>query len=353
MKKGIALGLFGIVALCTAATIQWYSQQTPSATLSDTWGIAVERTAPKAYVYSTIGTLKSHIGANYIQNLNGLGTNTTFYDGLTVQGDGVADASFKLWNAAGTFGVTIGIDPGLAADSTVLFPSSIVNAITNNDTRNIALLGSNYLARAVTTNLTVTGTGTNLFGYSDFTNVANEAILIKRGGIIVGTTNVNTTYLTNTYLYSTNAYITILYVTTNYSDYDYITNLIVKNLRADIAYVSNTYATNITIVQGFNQSTNAWDGPTNNLPMNKMEQYYLTYTPCSITNLSSLPPSTESANVILTITNAASTNITLYLPHAGIIPERTASVTISNASEGVISVRYRPQSKTNAVFRLF
>lgn len=215
MKKGIALGLFAVVALCTAATIQWYSQQTATSSLNDAWGIAVERTSPKAYVYSTIGLLKSHIGTNYILNNNGFGTNTTFYNGLTVEGNGVADGSMKLWNAPGTFGVTFGIDAGLGSDTNLSFPSILHSSVENN----------------IFTNVTI------ITIISTYSYVTNQYV----------TTN-----------YTDYSYVTNQYITTNFVHQSYVTNLNVKNLRADIAYISNTFVTNITVT---GSQTNAYLDP--------------------------------------------------------------------------------------------
>ena len=98
--------------------------------------------------------------------------------------------------------------------------------------------------------------------------------------------------------------------------------------------------------------TNAWSGPTNAIDMNVEDQGYASYTPCSITGLINRS-NTVVQSVMLTLTNRSSTNWLLTLSGGLVIPQRTNQVTISNASQGMISIRYHPTFGSNGVYRQF
>ena len=101
-------------------------------------------------------------------------------------------------------------------------------------------------------------------------------------------------------------------------------------------------------------STNSWAGATNTLPMSLSWQRYTAWTPCSITGITGKGATgTYVDSTLLTITNASTTNITLYLAAGIRTGDGLGEYTISNATIGKLSVEYAPSPETNAVFRLF
>lgn len=370
-----------------------------------------------------------------------LSTNRTFYDGLTVAGNGVADGSIKLWNGAGTFGVTFGIDPGLSADTNLSFPSILRSAIENTIITNLTIINltNNY---AYITNLTVE---TN---YVDLSHVKNAYItnlylqawttnyyLFSTNLYISNTVNntyvsnyfytnafldtyisnyFNTNvynYVTNLYHFSTNLTVTNFFLTDNYVSNYFMTNIFVTDNDVSNFFTTNIYNTinissnyfyeysmNMTNpvffgnvwVDGYAGNPNpkltilspnnyfivldgetgdisasginadvfrplewTWDGPTNSMDMWTQDQYYKTFTPCEITGFTDKPDYGHGWGGLLTITNASSTNILLTFPSGIIIPERTNQVCISNASQGMLSIKFSHQSGTNGVYRQF
>ncbi len=157
--------------------------------------------------------------------------------------------------------------------------------------------------------------------------------------------NNSLTYITNFYFYSTNAYIENI---TNQNTT--VVNTFNVSGKATLN-VLNTLAT--TATNGFYVVTNAWSlAPTGTVNMGISDQGYRTFTPVSITGLTSLS-NTVVESVVVSITNASASNILWTLPSGLRIPERTNQVAISNASVGMLSIRYHPAFGTNGVFRLF
>ena len=222
---------------------------------------------------------------------------------------------------------------------------------------NVTYATNNYLT---VTNLTVfngkTTYQTNTYLYT--TNVYANYITNQ----VLWTTNVYASYITNNYLYTTNVYAT--YITNGYlystnitstyltNTYLYTTNVYAEYITNNYAYITNLTVNNLTVLNNTVIEPSVWGSSTGAVSFTKQDQYRATYTPVSITGFTD-KPATNVANAMITITNASSSNITVYLPGGVVIPERTTTVTISNASQGMLSLRYHPNAGTNGVFRQF
>lgn len=227
---------------------------------------------------------------------------------------------------------------------------------------------------------------TIVFKYSDFPNTSTLAdtdlFLIAQPGVTnknitwaqlraqIGTNgtqvfNINTNYTTNAFItfqtvisnnvtYQTVITNTVItqYVETNYVNNQFITNVLyVTEVRGGKVYVTNFYANDGTFTNGMYVVTNTWaNAPTGAVAMHIMDQYVSTYTPISITGITS-KSNTVVESVVMTITNGAATNITGYLAPGIMLPDRTSSFTASNASQGVLSLRYHPGAGTNAIWK--
>jgi hypothetical protein len=119
-----------------------------------------------------------------------------------------------------------------------------------------------------------------------------------------------------------------------------------------VNYFNNT---NLLVSQQYATHTNTWAGPSNVVDLRFGDLYYRTFTPLAITGLTNKVRDVFGMvlPVMLTITNAASSNVTLTLPDGMIIPQRTNSLTISNASQFMLSIRYHPLAGTNAIRQQF
>ena len=210
----------------------------------------------------------------------------------------------------------------------------------------IEYLTNNYL---YTTNLYATNVYVNFFtnNYAFITNLyaTNTYIEFLTNNYLYTTnlyaTNVYINYFTNNWMVTTNLYATNTYVLyfTNY--YAYITNITAKEM----------WITNITVYWNIGFITNAWDGPTNNLPMWLASQDYETATDCSITNILGVSNNVVQ-HVLLTISNSAATDVTLRIPAQWRTGDGARSYVITNAGIGLLSVEYNPNGgRTNAIFR--
>ncbi len=189
------------------------------------------------------------------------------------------------------------------------------------------------------------------------------------------TTNAYISYLTNNYQYVTNQYVTFSFVTNLTSVNNLLTyitnntfwstNATINNITNQNTTVQNTFNVNgkatLTVVNtlattatnGFFVVTNGWSGaPTGTVDLSFSDQGVRTLTPLSITGFINLS-NTVVESVVLSVTNASTTNILITLPSGLRIPERTNQVAVSNASVGILSIRYHPAFGTNGVFRLF
>ncbi len=245
------------------------------------------------------------------------------------------------------------------------------------------------VSNAYFTNLFISQNFTNFYLYS--TNIYNADNTVSN----YFTTNVfNDTYVSNFFVtnqifYQTNQYLTYV-STTNFLSYitnQYISNFWNTNIYVNNSYVSNYFTTNynplITVISNYTYNvawplTNAtlygtttfapisgttpgviyfqsavWSGPTNTLPCTAQEYTYTATSDISMTGLSSIPASPYTFSTIIIVTNSASTNITWRFPATWSIPERTSSVTVSNATRGAFSFHYSPIVGSNGVYRQF
>lgn len=350
------------------ATIQWYSDQPATTTLHDTDIIAVEVTGPQGYKSVTFLSIKNWLGTN--------GASTQIITNLITQNLYSSNAYFTNVTVVNEFhGKTV------------------------------------FNETSYTTNLFVTTINTNFVLYS--TNIYNADTYVSNyfNTNVFLDTYVSNFFQTNQIFYSTNLYLTEV-STTNFLEYitnSYISNFWNTNIYVNDTYVSNYFTTNyyplieITSNYTFNVawpltnatlwgtttfaptngttggsismysnnvemitlnaaggsvsastvwfSTNLWAGPTNTLPMNLEDQFYLTSTDCSITNIGSLPTTGKSAGVILTISNSTAANVLIRFPSTLAFPERTNSMVLSNASQGMLSIRWHPRAGTNGIWR--
>ncbi len=242
--------------------------------------------------------------------------------------------------------------------------------ITNN-----TLYSTNIFLTSITTNFFVYST--NIFNSNAYvsnyynTNVVNNSYVSNFFNTNIFSTNLNTFITVTNFIAGdtivSNFFNTNIFVTDNFVSNYFVTNIfqttaVTSNYTVNLsAPLTNATLYGITSFAPTNGTgggvvwfkTNSWAGPTNSLPLNAEDQFYITFTDVNVTNISLLPNTGYSAGVLLTITNAASTNITLRLSTRIGIPERTSSVTISNASRGMLSLRYSPAAGTNAVYRQF
>ncbi len=285
------------------------------------------------------------------------------------------------------------------------------NQFTYNTYTNVEFI---TVSNAYFTNLFISQNFTNFVLYS--TNIYNADTFVSNYFTtnVFQDTFMSNYFITNQIFYETNLYLTYV-STTNFLSYitnEYVSNFFNTNIYVNNSYVSNFYTTNynpliqITSNYTYNVSapltnatlygvttfsptngtsggsiimysngvakialdasggsvsasvvwfkTNSWSGPTNNLPMNLEDQYYTTATDVNITNLNNLPTTGYSAGVLLSVTNSSAANIVLRFPSSIVIPERTNAVVVSNASVGMLSIKYTPVGpRTQAVYRQF
>jgi hypothetical protein len=152
-------------------------------------------------------------------------------------------------------------------------------------------------------------------------------------------TYVSNFFQTNLYAYSTNLVVTNVTITNvlEYWTNDYVSNFWNTNIYQDTYlsnyYVTNLYSTTEQITTNFYLSTSnfyatniytytlavndyQWPGPSNALDFSKQLQHYITYTPAAITNTGWFLAGYGNP-CLLSISNAASTNISLYLTDSG------------------------------------
>ncbi len=286
----------------------------------------------------------------------------------------------------------------------------ITNLFTYNTITNVQFL---TVSNAYITNLFATQITTNFVLYS--TNIYNADTTVSNYFTtnVFNNTYMSNFFITNQLFYQTNLYLTQIN-NTNYLSYisnEFVSNFFQTNIFVDNNYVSNYFTTNynplITIISNYTYNvawpltnatlygtttfspvtgtqagyislqsggvetiglaasnaaiaattfwlkTNLWAGPSAVLPMNQEDQFYLTSANCTITGIGSLPSTGRSAGVILTLSNSSAANVTLTLPATVVLPERVSVVTLSNASQGMLSIRYHPRAGTNAVWRQF
>lgn len=238
-----------------------------------------------------------------------------------------------------------------------------------------------YVTQSYITNLTVI---TNDVFQSYITNLTVNNQYVTN--LTVTTNLVQTSYITN--LYSTTSFITNLTVNNFFSLTNAEDNLTVTNGVTNLALSASQFVktdankrlgstldggaltgltagniiggpltnalstTGSAIAATFKPQTNSWAGSTNTLSLANIDQYFTASTDCEITGVTG-KDTAQSDPVILTITNSASTNITVWLSRfkSG---DGSRSFVITNATIGVLSFKYEPVfGSTNFVSRNF
>lgn len=243
-------------------------------------------------------------------------------------------------NIAGLMTVTNGIDvmgnesgyvQGQATDATVLWQIGPTNLFLN--------YGIYY------------GNGAGLSNIPGTTN-ANIIFVTNLYSTNIFTTNLFAQFITNNTFYSTN--ILASFITNNYffSTNSFISNALINYItNVDITVKGNASINYLVVSNNVFTHTNTWaNAPTGTVDLSVQDQYVKTFTPMSITGFVNRS-NVVTEPVVMTITNAASTNITVYLAGGIQIPDRTLNFTVSNASFGIFSLRYHPVGLTNGLFR--
>lgn len=343
---------FILCAMClnAQAAIQWFSQQPEATTLLDSDIFAIERASPQGYrkIYATNipQTILLLYGDNFSITTNGntytiyLTNNagaTAYYTNVYINSNYI-NVSFTTNLYVTVEQVYQSYVTNLTVVSNAYFFET--NFVNYNITTNLSVISNayfyqtNFVNYEIVTNLTVISNAyfyeTNFVSYSYITNLT-----------VVNTNVAFWTITTNLIVYS-NAY----FFETNFVNYSYTTNIIINK-----AYITEVYVNTGTFTNNAFFLTNAWAGATNTLPLWLASQDYLAFTPCSVTNISGVSNNVVE-HVLLTITNAASTNITLYLPAQWRTGDGARSYVITNAGVGLLSVEYNPNGgRTNAIFR--
>lgn len=210
----------------------------------------------------------------------------------------------------------------------------------------------NYISNFWMTNINVNDTyvsnyfTTNNYSYTTNFFTTNNFYTITNVDFIT----VSNAYITN--LWTTNATIYNITNQTLVSSNIFTTNLYTTNITAQKVFVTQVFSGDTTATNGFYVVTNYFAGPTNTLDLRYQDQYYAASTPVSITGFTS-KSNHLVMSVILTITNASGSNITVYFPN-GITPTNLLSgFVITNGYQGAISLRHHPLAGTNAVPRHF
>lgn len=224
-------------------------------------------------------------------------------------------------------------------------------------TTNITL--NQFTSYLVTTNVTVYSNAyfieTNFINYNYTTNLT-----VQSNAWFFSTNYVNNEYVTNVTVLS-NAY----FFETNFVNNEFVTNITVQN---DIHVLSNAYfittnfvnnefvtnlfVTNIYYLNALPQDV-SWSGPTNYLSYtNGSLQSYATWTPVSIS--SAVDETASFGNsVLLCLTNAASTNITIYPPSGyKIAAGNSATLTLTNGNIGEVWL-YSASNRKTLIFQQF
>jgi len=248
--------------------------------------------------------------------------------------------------------------------------------ITNNSTNwfffGTNLLSDEYLSNLFTTNIFLVDSyisnwfqtnifGTNASGDLYWSNVIGADATLSNWFYNFSQTNEpgSNFFLTNVY---TTVEATSNYFTTNYSptiiqyiDYGSVGRLYVTN----VWYLGSNMllelkVTNWIAAKAYHFMTNAWPGPTNLLDLEWGWQRYVASSDCQITGLTNHNRwANETHNALLTISNAAATNITLRIPADVTTGDGLRAYVISNGLIGKLSLERDPAGPSNAVFRLF
>lgn len=229
---------------------------------------------------------------------------------------------------------------------------TVVNATTN-------IVLQEFVFNFISTNVTVYSNAyfysTNFVNYEFVTNLTVTYLTVQSNAYFYETNFNNyeiTTNLTvvNNFQVQSNAY----FYETNFVNYEYTTNLTVQEftiLSNAYFFETNAYITNLFVdrlIANTSITTNinyynaapfdvAWSGPTNYLSYtNGSLQSYATLTPVSVSSVIN-EVSGVGNTVLLCVTNASSTNITIYLPTAyKVAAGNTVPLTLTNANIGEV-----------------
>lgn len=204
--------------------------------------------------------------------------------------------------------------------------------------------------------------------YTNATIVMQEYTNFAITNIYTGISNWVTELMT-TNGYASNFYETNLWFPTIVYSNTYTTNVQIIHNGDDIfrgpVTITNVWiigtnnvnympVTNLLVFMQGAQMTNLWAGPTNLLDLRYGWLKYIANTPCQVTGITNKVrvPYGIAAHSLLTITNASSSNITIYVPGFA-TGDGARSYIITNGTRAKLSFEWDPNGDTNLVFRLF
>lgn len=127
-----------------------------------------------------------------------------------------------------------------------------------------------------------------------------------------------------------------------------VTNTVYTNVTY---FITNTYFNTIFVTNGVNFQTNTWAGHTNVVNLGIYDQNFTATTNCSITGFTN-KNNTFFSEVLLSIKNAAVTDITVYVTNNVVDGNSVTFHTIATNTVGMFWFRYTPVGpRTNSVFR--
>lgn len=343
----------GVIALaCMGAMIHEYPATTTPGlsdfTLLDTWnGASGAYNSARLSDIRTVmfnnptftGTLRVNgtISTNEFGGVN-VFTNvqSAFYFGGLFSGDG---SGLTNLNVTATNVYTTNLY------ATNLYTEILVTSnayVTNLFTTNL------YTSNLFATNLFTT----NLYSTNIFNDVSYLTNIYSSNAYITNlyTSNLFSTNLFTTNIYASNFFTTNIYTELNVASNVFTTNLYTTNINAKTLNVQNIYAQDAAFTNGVFIFTNTWaNAPTGTVDLSIEDQAFITTTDMEITGFIN-KSNYVSESVVMSITNSTAANKTMYLPVAT-LPDRTASFTVSNASWGILSIRYHPAMGTNLIWK--
>ena len=354
IRKKISF-LVAICMLCfsaIAATV-WYSSMPHSTSIVGTDLFVLEKASPHGYSYVTMADIVSYTGTNGIWTTDGnsIYPVTThpvgiFYDISTNSGTSLPMSSSLFNSTDANISAVASINPvksgGVLGPTYTgglsLYSQNGANAATINAQAS-SMTNRSRASMLATTNgvdaweLTYDGVFKGN-GLLDRSMISAQAISTDATGRLIPTNSPTYTTINSTTVNST----TVNATTINVSG------------KATLSIV-NTLSTAAT--NGFFVFTNTWSGsPTGTVDMSIEDQALRTFTPMSITGIINRS-NIVTETVIMSITNASTTNCLLTLAAGISLPQRTNQVAVSNASVATLTLRYHPAIGTNAVFVQF
>lgn len=310
----IILGILLLGALTAVAgiVIQWFHEQPHATAINNNDFLAIENNTPSAYKYVLLSELRA-----YTSGTNSNPNNTGYFQTNYVY---VLVATNIYTTNAQIFFITNAVEYTQTTYST--------NNILNNITNNLFVTTTEYVTNSFTvfqTNVfteTTTLYATNTLIYNITNNVLVTSNLFTTNAVIINLTN---NVLVTSNLFTTNAIINNITNNVLVTSNLFTTNAIINNITNDVLVTSNLFTTNAiinNITNTYLLTTNvtatgivfpeyAWAGPTNTLVCGGTNRWTFTATSdCAITQL--LAYAAGYANsALLSITNSATTNITI------------------------------------------